>query len=231
MKYITKEDVNDFIPSRINISLAESKGLALNGELRDEYFLLQSIYVNLLEIYLSSLFNIESIEQKLSSANFRSVEDEEKDIYQYLSNNKYFYIRNTMYVEKLSNEDIKLLLSKKDEVSDPNLISIICKTYKDVITTDDFKMQEFNISYGPQTGSYFKPNNSLVIGFRLAEEDESLYSSSDEWFKDYCARRQYISNLLPKLEEEFNSKINCECSILEYNEESVKKKTSNNYTK
>ncbi len=35
------------------------------------------------------------------------------------------------------------------------------------------------------TPDYFAPNDSLVLGFRFAEEDESLYPFEDVWFEDY----------------------------------------------
>lgn len=232
MKYITKEDEVNFKPKGIDYSLAESKGLINNGELNNEYFLLQSIYSNLLEQYINSKINIKSIEEDLDNRGYRSVEDNDKDIYQYISNNKYFYVRNTLYVEKLPMDYIRLLLSKNPEVLSEEYTKLIEDTYKTVITTDSFKLQEFNLSYGPQSsGEYFMPNNSLVFGFRLAEEDASLYPNDDAWFEDYCTRRAYISDLLPKLEQEFSDKLNTKCGILEYFNESVKKKTVDKFMK
>lgn len=224
MKFITKQDENDLLPNYIDIQLAEVKELAINGQLTDEYFQLQSVYYHLLELYISSKFDVDGLEQKLIIENIRQVEDNEKDIYQYLSNHNYFYIRNTLYVEKLPKEIINVLINTIPNELTSELSEMINLTYKEVITTSDFKMERFDTSYGPLSNSYSAANDDLVIGFRTAEEDESLYENEDEWFKDYMRRRAIITDLLHNLPKEISSKLNVNCKIIEYFEESVKKK-------
>lgn len=226
MKYITKKDEQDLIPNAIDIKLAESKGLAKSGQLSEEYFALQSIYYNLLEQYIDTLVDFNSIEDTLSKHNTRKVNEEEKDIYQYLSNHNFFYIRNTLYVEKLPKEIILRLLSTMPEKLDSELLNIVSQTYKEVIRTDDLNIDDFEISYGPLSPSYNASNKSLVIGYRNAEEDENLYSDEEAWFEDFTKRRAFITEILKNTESYLKSKIDVSCSVIEYFEESVKKKDS-----
>lgn len=224
MKYITKQDEEDLMPNSIDIKLAESKGLAASGQLSEDYFTLQSIYYSLLEQYIDTLINIKAAENLLEQNNIRKVPEEEKDIYQYLSNHNYFYIRNTLYVEKLPKDIIVKLLSQVPEKASEELLAIVKQTYKEVIRTDDMNIQHFDINYGPATPSYSASNEALVIGYRNAEEDEDLYENEDKWFEDFTKRRKFITETLESIQQYLNNNIDINCSVIEYFEESVKKK-------
>ncbi len=224
MKYIKKEEQQDLIPNKFDIQLAESKGLASNGKLSEDYFALQSIYYNLLEQYIDTLIDINQVENSLEQNNIRKVPEEEKDIYQYLSHHNYFYLRNTLYVEKLPKDVIVKLLTTLPKELNEELLDIVKRTYKEVIRTDDMNIQDFDINYGPLSPSYAASNEALVIGYRNAEEDETLYNDEDAWFEDYTKRRQIVTETLKNVEVQLASQTNSKCSVIEYFEESVKKK-------
>lgn len=227
MKYITKQDEQDLIPNSIDIKLAESKGLATNGQLTEEYFTLQSIYYNILEQYIDTLINFEEIEKSLEQNNIRKVSESEKDIYQYLSNHNYFYIRNTLYVEKLPKDIILKLLSSSFKNNAYEVLNIVKQTYKEVIRTDNFNIQSFDIHYGPLSSTYAASNEALVIGYRNAEEDESAYEDEDAWFEDFTKRRKVVTETLNSVQNYLVKQLGSTCSVIEYFEESVKKKQTN----
>lgn len=225
MKFITKQDESDLIPGSIDISLAEAKGLAINGVLTEQYFELQSIYYHLLELYIGSKIDLVSCENNLMKENIKPVAENDKDIYQYLSDYQYFYIRNTLFVEKLSNEIIAKLININFEKLTEESLELIKETFKDVITATDFNLDEFNLHYGPLSSDYMAGNKDLIIGFRCAEEDDSSYENEDKWFEDLNRRRYIIDQLCEQLTKVLTSNLNVNCRIIEYFEESVKKKS------
>ena len=220
MKYISKQDEEDLQPYYINMKLAYQKGLSDGINVNDKYFELYSIYYNYLEKYLNDIINIADYEKKLDSMGFRGVIDDDKDIYQYLSYNKYFYIRNTLYIEKIPESDIVYLLKNSNNY-DNNIKQIISKTFKDVISAS---IGNTHIFYGPFVPTYSALNDSLVIGLRFAEEDETLYESEDKWFDDFSKRRLIIEDLINNLPAKIND---VNIKYIEYFEESVKKKSTN----
>lgn len=226
MKFITKQDERDLFPGSIDISLAEAKGLAINGVLTEQYFQLQSIYYHLLKLYIGSKVDLVSWEKNLMKENIKPVAEGDKDIYQYLSDYQYFYIRNTLFVEKLPKEIIIKLININSEELTVELSELINITFKDVIASTDWKLDDFNLHYGPLSSEYMAGNKDLIIGFRCAEEDDSLYESEDKWFEDLNRRRYIIDQLCEQLSEVLTLNLNVNCRILEYFEESVKKKSN-----
>lgn len=219
MNIITKNSMDQLIPNMFNISLAETKGLAKNGEMNDLYFELQSKYYYYFNEFLRNKLNLEKIENDLIALGNRVVPDDIKDIYHYLSNNKIFYLRNTLYVENLSKEDIRTLLNA--DINDKEIFQIITNTYKEVINSNVFELSNTELSYGPDTGDYRALSNALVIGIRFAEEDETLYSSSDQWFEDYLNRRKYITDLIENLQMKWQTELGVNVKIIEYDDGSI----------
>lgn len=231
MKIITSTDAKDFYPNSIDIALATAKGLANDGTLTDYYYV-QSLYYYYLEYYLTNILEIRKAEQEITdySAHFEKVPTEEEDLYQSLSSNKYFYIRNTLYVENLNKEDILTILNSNPTVVTNEIIELIKRTMKSVITQRHFEAEDgFYMNYGPLEPDYTHPNNSLIMGIRFAEEDDSLYESEDAWFDDYTNRRAYIENKKKELAEQWSKTLGIDTRVVEYFEQSIKKKPSNGY--
>lgn len=226
MKYISENDFDDFFPNNIDYDLAEAKSLAINGKLNSEYFLLQSKYYKLFEEFLEKKLNLSKIEELLDSKNknLKPVSEEEMDIYQYLSNHKYFYIRNTLFVENLTKENIQAIM--QSEIMNTEIENIISSTYKVVIKVSSFENKNFETNYGPISSNFIASNDSLIFGIRFKEEDESDYTSEDEWFRDYCERRKIVEEFKKAAKQLFCNKLNDNVEVFEYFEEDVKKKNS-----
>lgn len=226
MKIITSKDAKDFYPNSIDIALATAKGLANDGVLKDYYYV-QSLYYYYLEYYLNAVLGIRKVEQEITdySEHFVKVPEEEEDLYKSLSSNKYFYIRNTLYVENLSRKDIITILnSNPTEVTD-EILNLIKRTIKSVITQGLFEAEDgFYMNYGPLEPDYTHPNNSLIMGIRFAEEDDTSYESEDAWFDDYTKRRAYIENKKKELSEQWSKILGIDTRVVEYFEQSIKKK-------
>ena len=218
MKYISSQDIPDLIPNQIDMELAEAKGLAKNQTLTEEYFLAQSLYYHFLEMYLEKKLNLSEQEKKFPST-CRPVEESEKDI-------TYDVIDRTFYVENLLKSEISILFNHaKDEELTEEVESLIQSTLTKVITTQK-NQEHFITNYGPASEPYFAPNDILVLGLRFAEEDDSLYVSEEEWMKDYMNRRAVITSMVESLPQYFSSQLGQDVQVIEYFEESVKKKSS-----
>ena len=84
------------------------------------------VYLNRTEVYHNALLdmliktlNLEKIENSLdnSSNEFKPVDDEQKDMYQNLANDKlkYIYLRNNLYIERLSESQLQVLDNNENE--------------------------------------------------------------------------------------------------------------------
>ena len=212
MEKINQEELLEFTP---DVELASTKGLASDGVLNDEYFSLQAMYASLLNAYLNLKLGISNIEQKLDSIGCRPTED--KDQYQLLSNIKYFYVRNNLYIEHLTKEQIQQLIDSNG-IFNNETYALIETTFKDIIKTYNFNLDKFTIFYGPSSSNFQRPNDSLVIGYRFAEEDDSLYPSEEVWYDDYIKRYGFVKDSMPQFEKEWSRILNVETSLIQYDE-------------
>lgn len=198
---------------------------------KNEYMSMYLLYRKLFTNYIIDVLNLKEIDEKIKKSEFKfiSVTEEEKDIYQFFVNNDldYFYIRNDIYLEQLSSEEIKFLKSILNEnvMLNQNVKEFIESTYKKAIFNNSLNNGSFcTVFYGPETMNYSAPNNALVLGFRY-----------DSFNKNNLNEEMYIKNnenqhlLLQKIFEEITSnaqsKLEIPCSIIEYNEFSVQRKS------
>ena len=146
-----------------------------------------------------------------SNLHFNQVEKEDMDMYQSNSIFKYFYVRNNLYLEKLSNEDIENLLS-----NDSNKKDIVLRTFKDIINIDD----GYKVCYGPDTDNFWYDSDILVLGFRFLEfSDNGL--SDEAWEEEFYKKRTYLNNMFSSLEASLTEKLGLKVKICEYDEYSI----------
>lgn len=231
---ITDIDYDNLCPFNVNEDMRSRKFLPGNqGNI--QYMVCENVYRYFFEQYLINKTSIKRIDDNFmnSDLKFQKVLDSDKDFYQYYSNLNYLYIRNTLYVEKLSSNDLNVLINrynKQDKNFDEQISSLIERTYKNVIKTDINKEEELiqkygqiDVNYGPEIAAYTRPINALVIGFRCMDkeiENESIdehieRTSKENEFKDKCLR---------ELEEDIKNRLGVSCSVIEYDEFSIKKK-------
>ena len=145
------------------------------------------------------------------------------DIYQYTSSKylNYLYIRNNIYIEKLSKEEL-LYLSNTKEILDYNNEQFIEKTYKKIILENEYTM------YGPDNPKYFKKPNTLVIGLRCKSID--LNNDSDDELDNFLSQQQYLKLFIPELSRQLNDRNLDSIEVIEYNNSSVEKRQEQKYT-
>ena len=198
---------------------------SMSPESQESYLKLYSLYNNLLIQYLIKKYNLNLYDEMIqnSKRNFKKVDTKDMDIYQYTSSKylNYLYIRNNIYIEKLSKEEL-LYLSNTKEILDYNNEQFIEKTYKKIILENEYTM------YGPDNPKYFKKPNTLVIGLRCKSID--LNNDSDDELDNFLSQQQYLKLFIPELSRQLNDRNLDSIEVIEYNNSSVENRQEQKYT-
>lgn len=220
MEQITKEILQTCIPAH-----------NINGQINEEYINLYNKYRMLLTKYFIKKFRLKLYDELIenSGLNFKPVDIEKQDLYQYFSsdNLKYVYIRNNVYIDKLTVEEKQKLntlsygdneLSKIDEL-------FIEETYKKVIFEDKLENNKKTMTFfGPRTSSFMIGNDYVVIGIRY-DKYYNQYGNDEEWKENFIKQSEFITNLIFKMKLELCLIIDNPVTVIEYGDMSTIKLT------
>lgn len=188
---------------------------------RELYLLMYSLYSNYLTQYLMRNTDIASFDKEVQSYPdfIDPVFEGEKDVYQLLAGDslKYLYVRNNLYLHRLTSEEMKFLASKIQTGKfdyDASIESFIAKTYGKVIA-EEVKTNNTLVNFGPIQDKFFAPPNALVIGFRC---DDTLD------YNKVCKQQQMLGDFQQRVAQSLSQKLNHSVSVIKYNRMSVKKK-------
>lgn len=226
VKIITEKDYTSFFPQITPITLKKYPDIQQEREL-----ICYSLYHNWLLMYISNKLQLKKYDDLIcdSGLKFEVISPEDMDIYQYLASDylKYFYVRNNLHLDNLSEEEFELLVKfsmDKDYGYDEEKEKFVESTYQRVIFTDVLgNKQIISINYGPQSGRFFAPNNAIVIGFRYNE----LYNigmTDDEWDELHDKQMDVLSEILNLFDVETQNVLHIPHKIIIYNDFSVKKR-------
>lgn len=203
----------------------------MNKDLKDTYLSIYMKYSELFNKYLYQKTKLIDYDNKIKSSelSFLSVNEEEMDLYQYLSHDifRYFYVRNNYYIERLSNEEKEFVMDKflrNESDLDQETFEFIEKTYKKVIyeyVRNDGRI--YDINFGPNSGMFLAPNNFLVLGFRY-DEFNSQGKSDDEWADNNNKQLLYLDDVMTEIERELSSVLGIGVAIIKYDGFSAKKR-------
>lgn len=202
------------------------------------YLELYSAYSYFFRKYMIDRLDLRKYDEKLtnSNLNYLKVKDENMDIYQDYSKDvlNYFYIRNNLYVERLTLEEKEYVYEKfvtGDNIMSDKMINFIENTYKKVVFENiSNDGQLCNINYGPDNPMYYAPNNSLIIGVRY--DDFNLNGQTDEeWDANRQKQFDYLFEVMDNLEYDSNNKVDIPVICIRYDEYSIKKKEINQQNK
>lgn len=224
---ITQEDQKKMLPNMFNLELAKAKGLADDSGYNETYYYVLTGYYEYLNKYINQVLSLKDLEEGLDFQDryFKGVNDEEKDIYQLQSDNKYFYARNTLYIENLTKAEIKEMIEDLTNKEENKIFDFIKKTIKTVISPSD-REKETMTNFGPGLSEFLCDQETFVIGMRF--EDENKLGLDDETWKQSYAKRRYIINALKEeAPEEWELILGMKCKIIEYDSGTVKKKYNN----
>ena len=222
-KILTKKDLETIQPNTGNIDLNKLNSAELNN-----YIELYCKYRQLFTEFLIKKLNLKEYDNIIGNSNLNIpvTPEENMDIYQYFSSNilKYVYVRNNIYIERLTQEEIEYL-KKIDSLeigNNTDVLNFINSTYKKVIFEDVSKNKEkHTIMFGPDSKDYLSSNYSVVIGLRYDEFYDEPEETNDKWEELYYQRELFISNVIKKMENDLNNILETPISILWYNEYSI----------
>ena len=216
---INKEIFNTKVPY-MNKEYFES----LDNTNQENYLRLYEIYSNLLIQYFIKYYNLKEFDDVLSKdkRNFEKVSTDDMDIYQYLSSEylNYIYLRNNIYIERLSNEELLYLSRIRDYSLNKENEEFIRNTYLRVITESNNKNAV--TMFGPDNLKFIKRSNWVVFGIRYNRFNLKDRSKEQEWLKQDEEREKFISMLISIAKMQFK-KINPNTSIIRYNEFCIEK--------
>ncbi len=193
------------------------------------YLELYSAYSYFFRKYITDKLDLKKYDYKLtnSNLNYLKVEDENMDIYQDFSKNvlNYFYIRNNLYVERLTSDEKKYVYAKfvtNDDVMSDTMTHFIETTYKKVIFEDiSSDGHLYDINYGPDNPMYYAPNDALIIGVRY--DDFNLNGQTgEEWDANRKKQFDYLFELMENIENDGKNKLSALVTCIKYDEYSVK---------
>lgn len=199
----------------------------LNSNEKDIYLKLYSVYSSLLINYFIKKFNLKEYDNALYEMNIgiKKIEEEKMDIYQFLSSPllDYYYIRNNIFIERLSQEDINYLSNiykSQNYTLDQEKEAFIERTYLEIILEEPNVTNHF-FNYGPNSKEYYHPTNAIVIGVRF---DDYFDKDNPQWPKKYMEQLNTITNTNLFLEN-YIKKLNLPVPvrIVKYDDYSVKK--------
>ena len=215
MKKITYEDLNTRIP---NVIYAD------NGNYLDLYL----TYQILLTDYLAHTLGLKEFENQLKNSNlkYKKVDEENMDIYQYLSNLDYFYVRNNLYLEHLSEEEKRFLQSKINNDNLDEQSTIFIQNTMSKVLDENYGKDPKPVVFGPLDSNYMALSNELVIGFRY-DKYNLQGMSDDEWNDNFEKQEDDLEIKLDDLRKNISQFSIMPVKIIEYNDYNIKKKETN----
>ena len=227
MKMITKENIELVYPQIVNNDLLVEKGFKIDDE-NNEYFKLLNKYKKLFEEYLKEKLPLELIDDnmKKSDLKFVPIKKDDMDFYQITSTmgHSYIYLRNNLYIEKLSKEDLEYL-SKKDKLDD-DAKEFIKRTYLTVINPYENDEKRI-IFYGPENEKHLCDSTDVVLGIRY-NEFETNGMSDEDFQKNFLEQLRLIAQVSTLLEIASPNELGSEVKVIQYNELSIMKKYNSN---
>lgn len=207
-------------PADYNLEMAKEKGLANTSIYEDRFLLLQSGYRAIFNAYLCEHANLDEYQNclDLSELGFpKGSRTEYSEIGAFGRNN--IFIRNSLYVERLSNEDIELILDAIDGETiriDDELLSLVERTWQEVVVVQlnqDTNCEPYEIVYdedGINKISAF--NDSLVMELAYSTEFDSAGNIVRK--ENEKAKYEYAVNLANRMESEISKKLCCHVSVI-----------------
>ncbi len=215
MTLIPMEDV------RINFPLAKQKGL-VNGEDDSLYQQVYNLYQKGLDTFLLQNTPLREYEEKLKNSplDFGVMPQEKRNPFHknsYLGLD-YFYVRNFLFIEKLSLEDLNVLkeiVKQNNEIIDEVILEIVKRTFKDVIVDNyrDGKYEEkTQTCYGHFIPANVVPSSHLVIALQYGKNNKTY--DRDDFYRNQQAKDQFLKEMVEEIKKELESILNIEVTVL-----------------
>ena len=204
--------MNGYYPNTFNFNLAMQKGLTNYNKLSEKYIELYNKYNKYFLRFMIDILDLNMYDKLIgnSELDFGICRENRQDVYQKSSPLNYIYIKNNLHIEKLSDNDLRLL----DVCNDDNiLLDLIRRTYKEIITINCINNKMLNNNFSTQmfpnfyTNSTILPNDALIIVIREGDAKEDL--TGEEFWKNAKLKNDFIEDLIAQMKKEIEKKLDC----------------------
>ncbi len=209
----------------------------LSADEQKEYMLLNNAYRRLLSAYLIDKLNLKEYDDTFSNSDLCFVPNDAKkmDCYQWFASNelKYFYCRNNIYIERLSDENKEFLrntITTGDYSINDEKASFIKESFPNIIKERVYidkngKVKKVFTLFGPNSRNYMAPHDSIVIGFNYDEFAENGLND-DEWYERHLKQCKFMCDELNKMMHSLNKESKLPIYVLKYGKYSTIKRKS-----
>ena len=208
-------DIKTLSDNNKNLDLCKARSLLLTYDnmINEEYLKLYLLYKNIFEIYLWNKLNFRKYNNIFSSLSLVSIKEEKKDFYQKYSKylGEFFYLRNNLYIENLSEEELKFLkmLVPNSNLETEEIMMFVQNTYLKVIR-ESINENEY-YQFGIFSSQFFVKNETIVVGFSYENFYEEVGHEFNE--KKYLENRNCVQQQLKEINQEL---LENNCIVLEY---------------
>lgn len=209
-----------------DFKLLKEKNLIYNDFFSLKYANIYSKYRYGLESYLNKLLNIDELDRDIlnSKFNYCKVKLEDKDFYQKFSSLNYVYLRNNLYIERLSGEDLeKIYLLDINNTNDFNeLVEIVKRTCLLVISEflDDNNNRLIPFSRISDDMNMMVNNKTIVYGIRFDEFSNSK-ELGEKWLDNFFDQHEYLNYLINNKKKEIIKNTGIVVNFMFYNQYNV----------
>ena len=163
----------------VSTALAEAKGLAEGGNLNSKYAIVQNMYRAILLPWLVDALGLSPFDTQIAEQGIAEEQEKWVPFSLYAQrcagvDLKYIYIRNNIYIERLSQEQIDTFLSHANDpefTNNPELSKIVQETYPRVIRLED---TDANIRAGFDLSGRSFPNDAVVVDIAIGAGPDDL---------------------------------------------------------
>lgn len=199
-KLLELENICKIYPNHYDINVLKSYSL-MDTNLNTTYRYFFSCYKYYFEKYIASKLNLQSLNSEIEKLKLIP----EDNLYQTLStlNLKYIFIRNNIFLDRLSKEEFEKLKHIYENQAVEELEQFIVSTYPKLIKFDK-EIPDHQIVNYDETGKIMItcPNNALLIGIDIAKNEKLP---------------EELRNILEKKEKEYSEILNIPVSIYCHN--------------
>ena len=208
---LSVQEANSVSPNPYDLQMSIKKGLAEKEIYDGDYLEAQAAYMSLLNYYLCENAGLNDYQNDLDTSDF-TFPAGEQDVYMKAGSfgRSNIYIRNNIYIERLSSHDLLLLLSnmKNGEVAvKDDLIQMVARTMQEVISVKyDDTDAKFDAVYNEGTfQTDTAPNDALVIAISYEpeyDENGNIVNRDTEEEK-----LNFMASFKEKIETEMSEKL------------------------
>ncbi len=185
---------------------------------------MEFVYVKWLICYLNKYINLDGYDKKIKNSElyYVPIKDEKIDYYQEKSRPylEYFYIRNDVEIDKLSDNEKKFIDDNKNIEYNEEIEKFIVDTMNKVLFKE-FKEGRVLTTYGSPAKKYLAYNDSIVIGFRFDEYNNDKKLERLVWSQNYFDKLKYLKEIGEEIKRIGKERLNRDITVIIYNEYTV----------